>query len=103
MQHDRRDDDLPGASLRDLVGNERDALPNWRNHVPPHAEADDVVLLVARGSRDVRADFDAGRRGHQVFQRRAVARIVGSELLGCMRVGRRAHDLRNRPVALGSS
>ena len=25
MQHDRRDDDLPGASLRDLVGNERDA------------------------------------------------------------------------------
>ena len=46
MEHHSGNDDLALLGLRDLVRDERDAIPNRGNHVPLRTPPDDRLLLV---------------------------------------------------------
>ena len=76
MQHDGRDNNLALRRLCDFIRNDRHAFPNTSNHVAPHAETNDGVLLVRRGCRDVRGDLDAAGNIHQPGQGEVVRVIV---------------------------
>jgi len=53
-EHDGGHGDLALRRARDFVGNQRDALPDQRDRIPPLAQVDDGLLLVGRRRRNVR-------------------------------------------------